>query len=128
MRRLFALAALLTAGCQAEIGDKCNTSTDCAPNGGRVCDLASPGGYCSITPCDPNSCPDGALCVEWRYEANRTSETWCMRRCSGDGDCGRRQYKCRAASSIVSTSGESLARVTDFDGRELGSFCVYVPD
>ena len=34
------------------MGDSCQTSTDCDPNGNRVCDLSQPGGYCTILGCD----------------------------------------------------------------------------
>lgn len=130
-RSTFALAIALvglSAGCKAKLGDSCSVSTDCAVNGGRVCDTASPGGYCTIKPCDPNGCPESALCVEWRYEENRTSETWCMKACSNNGDCDRNGYQCvhEGDPELITPEGESLARVSDFDGRANSGFCVYV--
>ncbi len=130
-RTLIALAlALLGAACTPEIGDSCKSSVDCSPNGGRVCDIASPGGYCSIRGCDPNGCPDRALCVEWRYEEPRTSETWCMKRCSSTSDCDRSGYRClrEGDPALTNAQGEDLATVTDFDGRSDDGFCVYVGD
>lgn len=122
------LLALLAVACKPKIGDDCGNSIDCSPNGGRICDTASPGGYCTIAPCDPNGCPESALCVEWRYEENRTSATWCMQQCSKDHDCDRGGYRCVAQDDprLVTESGESLARITDFDGRSDKKFCVYV--
>lgn len=129
--RFVALALLVVASaCQPAIGDDCNSSVDCAPNGGRICDLASPGGYCTIQGCDPNGCPESALCVEWLYEQNRTSTTYCMEKCSNSSDCDRNGYRCvrEGDPELISAEGESLARVTDFDGRADNGFCAYVAD
>jgi hypothetical protein len=55
-RALLAAAAVLLApalaGCGHHVGDKCNTNVDCSPLGDRFCDVASPGGYCTIEGCD----------------------------------------------------------------------------
>jgi len=129
LSRLAAVALILLASaCQPEIGDNCKSSVDCAPNGGRICDPASPGGYCTIQGCDPNGCPEGALCVEWLYEANRTTTTYCMKRCSNSGDCDRSGYRCvhEGDEELLSSDGEPLARVTDFDSRASKGFCAYV--
>lgn len=130
MRILVALALLaLATACQPEIGDDCSSSIDCAPNGGRICDLASPGGYCTIQGCDPNGCPDRAVCVEWQYTTNRTSTTYCMARCSSTKDCDRGAgYACVRADDgrLVDEAGEPLARITDYDSRANGKFCAYV--
>jgi hypothetical protein len=61
--------ALLGAGCRREIGDDCQTSVDCDPNGTRACDLSQPGGYCTILGCDEKSCPSGATCIRYFPEA-----------------------------------------------------------
>jgi hypothetical protein len=134
MNRTLVVLAIALAGfstaCKSKIGDDCSVSTDCSPNGGRVCDTASPGGYCTIAPCDPNGCPESALCVEWRYEQTRTSETWCMQHCGNTGDCDRGGYRCLHPDDplLIAGDGESLARVTDFDERNDDGFCVYVGD
>ena len=46
-RTWFALLwlALCAVGCGHDIGDECQTSIDCDPNGTRSCDLSQPGGY-----------------------------------------------------------------------------------
>ncbi|HEX4492943.1 MAG TPA: hypothetical protein VH914_17190 [Acidimicrobiia bacterium] len=53
----------LAAGCGKEIGDSCVLSTDCDPNGARVCDLSATDGYCTIMGCDYDTCPSEAECV-----------------------------------------------------------------
>lgn len=59
--------ALLGTACGSEIGDSCNTSIDCSPNGDRYCELSesSPGGYCTVVGCDYDTCPDEAVCVRF---------------------------------------------------------------
>lgn len=67
--RILALCAacLLVVGCGTEIGDSCESSIDCSPEGDRFCDLSesSPGGYCTVRGCDHESCPDDAVCVRF---------------------------------------------------------------
>ena len=58
---LFALATAV--GCEDEIGDSCDFNVDCSPRGDRLCDLSSPGGYCTIENCNAESCPDEAVCI-----------------------------------------------------------------
>ena len=59
-----ALFALLGAtGCKDKIGDSCRVNVDCASDGTRICDLSSPGGYCTIEGCVGGSCPKEAVCV-----------------------------------------------------------------
>jgi hypothetical protein len=53
------------AGCSRTIGDACVQNVDCSLAGDRFCDIASPGGYCTIEGCDWNTCPDGAACVRF---------------------------------------------------------------
>jgi hypothetical protein len=57
------LAALASPACHRDIGDDCQTSVDCDPNGTRACDLSQPGGYCTILGCDEKSCPSGSVCI-----------------------------------------------------------------
>ncbi len=71
--RALPLAALLLAGvcagagCGKKIGDDCTLNTDCDPQGGRICDIAQPGGYCTIEGCDlvNNTCPGEATCIRF---------------------------------------------------------------
>ena len=120
-----ALVFVLMAGCASEIGDKCSISTTCSVNGDRICDTALPGGYCTVQGCDPDSCPDGAVCVEWRFSPSRTTSTYCMERCRGS--CGRRGYECVADDDPrLESDGTSLARVTDLGRRRDARFCAAV--
>ena len=117
MSRLFILSLLVLsgpaiAGCQPKIGDSCGSSRDCSPTGERQCDLAQPGGYCTIVGCDPDTCPEGAICVEWRYIPSRTAETWCMKPCNNDGHC-RVSYLCALPSRITQDGERSPTRVPD---------------
>lgn len=61
---LLAAGAVL-AGCGKEIGDDCVFASDCSPDGDRICDLSSAGGYCTVQGCDLSTCPDEAVCVQF---------------------------------------------------------------
>lgn len=134
------LAVLSAFGCTSKIGDGCKSSSDCSVNGERVCDLAQPGGYCTILGCDPDTCPGSSLCVEWRFMPSRTAETWCMKACNGDNNC-RRDYRCAMADQISQADGldggvpnandaavpeeDRVARVIDLaTDRQTRGFCV----
>ncbi len=98
MRSAFVAAAAvatLLAGCAAEIGDECETSVDCSPDGDRTCDRSQPGGYCTVEGCAPDGCPDEALCVEFHTEELRLARRYCMASCETSGDC-REGYLCRS--------------------------------
>jgi hypothetical protein len=113
------LAATLSAACAPEIGDSCATSTDCSVNGDRICDVAQPNGYCTIRDCEPNTCPDGSRCVEFRFAEERHATTWCMWGCEGDGDCRTGDgYACVTAAAL----GDGIARVAD-EGKADARFC-----
>lgn len=102
---LLALAAV-AAGCKPEIGDECQLSTDCSAAADRLCDIAAPGGYCTVYNCEPNTCPeDESLCVEFGAQRSPAAEcqsqqtpspyarAFCMATCESDGDC-RDGYVC----------------------------------
>ena len=59
------LIALALAGCGKEIGDACIVSSDCSPNGERLCDISSKEGYCTIMGCDYDTCPSEGVCVRF---------------------------------------------------------------
>jgi hypothetical protein len=101
--KALALSGLLFA-CNPKIGDDCSTSTDCSSSGTRSCDTKMPGGYCTVFNCEPDSCPGEAACIGFVLSVStllecanpgesRELRTFCMRRCSNDGDC-RSGYKC----------------------------------
>src|SRR3569623_3637405 len=51
--RSVVLFIILLDGCGKQIGDACNVSSDCDPNGQRLClDSNQKGGYCTIQGCD----------------------------------------------------------------------------
>lgn len=93
MSRSLVLVAIFSAGCAAEIGDECETSVDCSPDGDRVCDLSQSGGYCTIEDCTADGCPDEALCVEFSFDPPRLARRFCMAACETGGDC-RDGYHC----------------------------------
>ena len=62
---LAALGAVAAAGCGKQIGDDCQTASDCSPSGGRICDLSQPGGYCTVLGCDETTCPSEATCIRY---------------------------------------------------------------
>jgi hypothetical protein len=120
---------LLAAGCAPKIGDSCSSPIDCSITGDRLCDRTQPGGYCTVQFCNPDTCPDDAVCVEWRYDPPRTAETWCMKRCQRDRDC-RSAYRCVGEDdpALVGPNGESLARVVDIEDRgDPPQFCAAFP-
>jgi hypothetical protein len=92
-------------GCAPKIGDKCSISTDCSVSGDRLCDSTQPAGYCTVFNCEPNQCPDDALCVAFNEptcsspaQATRFRRTFCMAVCESDGDC-RAGYRCLDVTS-----------------------------
>ncbi len=102
--RLLPLLAALSAGCQPKIGDSCTQNTDCSADGTRFCEPNMPDGYCTIFNCEPNTCPDEAVCVAYQSVLStkpecadqldqRLERTFCMRNCSSNGDC-RAGYAC----------------------------------
>jgi hypothetical protein len=108
-------AAAATAGCAAEIGDECETSVDCSPDGDRICDRSQPGGYCTVEGCSADGCPDEALCVEFDPQEPRLARRYCMAACETGGDC-RDGYRCirpdpeRAVIVDAHRSGEYCAQ------------------
>lgn len=94
----------LSLGCQPKIGEDCSIGTDCSQTGSRTCDATMPHGYCTIYNCEPDKCPSEAACIGFAISPSTVSlcastsetrqlRTFCMRRCSSDGDC-RSGYAC----------------------------------
>jgi hypothetical protein len=106
---LLALLGLAALGCTPHIGDECTVSTNCSTAGDRLCDITEPGGYCTIFNCEPDSCPDDALCINFGtalspvdqcYSSQGNSpyqRSFCMAACSVDSDC-RGGYSCQDLS------------------------------
>ena len=59
------IALISLTACGKEIGDECNYNDECDPEGNRVCDLSSSGGYCTIIGCEHDSCPESSVCVRF---------------------------------------------------------------
>ena len=123
---IVATALILLVACSPEIGDPCSTSIDCSANGDRICDLAAPGGYCSLQECAADACPDEAVCVEFLPEPARLATAWCMASCEVNDDCRAADgYHCARASEISAEDGTVLATVLDRAG-DRARFCVSV--
>lgn len=95
--------ALTTASCGRKIGDTCQTAADCDPNGGRICDLSQPGGYCTILGCNETSCPSEATCVRYfpvEYLTTPCNPVCEDRNClTGGADAGLCSLTCPQGSS-----------------------------
>ena len=83
---LVASSLLIGLGCAPQVGDECATNADCGS--GLICDSSQPGGYCTASPCTPNSCPEESVCIEFPDKSK-----YCMLRCDGGSDC-RDDYTC----------------------------------
>jgi len=111
---LLASSALpFAAGCSPSIGDTCGVSTDCDINGTRICDLAQPGGYCTIRGCDVGTCPDGeASCIQFRADEPRLADSFCMAVCDSDGDCRNDEgYRCVRAADVGGVVLDGTSRI-----------------
>ena len=80
------LLGLVNLSCKGDIGDECITSAQC--QAGQICDLISAGGYCTVTPCEPDTCPQDSVCVTFEND-----DSFCMATCGGSDDC-RDGYRC----------------------------------
>ena len=98
---LASLACTALLGCADEIGDECETALDCSQSGSRACDRTQPGGYCTIRGCERGTCPEEAVCVKFRPEAERLAVTYCMYRCEDNGDCRDDEgYQCTSMGML----------------------------
>lgn len=120
LRATFAILLLLgTAACGDEIGDECAISQDCSSQGDRICDINSPGGYCTIIGCDYNTCPDEAVCVRF-FSVSDTNHTCDPRAedvdgednctpdelCTLSGDCVPRTAELRFCMRTCGSNGD----------------------
>lgn len=99
MRRLILPFVLFVAGCAPEIGDACDTSTDCSQSGERLCDVSQQGGYCTVFDCEKGMCPEEATCVVFAASPSRvdaciqetgtspSQRSFCMLACEVHSDC-----------------------------------------
>jgi hypothetical protein len=134
MRHKLLIAAFFAclAACAPKLGDGCKRDTDCSVNRDRTCDLAQPGGYCTIADCVPGSCGDEGVCVRWQPAEPRLARAWCMASCGNTGDCDRDRYVCRSADQLnealedpARDDGAGAARVAEvLDDDKNDKFCV----
>jgi uncharacterized membrane protein YgcG len=115
------LTAALALGCTPQIGDKCTVSTNCSTTGDRLCDVTQPDGYCTKFNCEPGSCPEDSVCVNFgttlsnveQYAASCAptqgnspyKRSFCMANCSANNDC-RSGYECLAAEQLNAVLAE----------------------
>jgi len=129
---VFAAAALLAlgafVGCKPEIGDDCGVSTDCSAAGERLCDITMPGGYCTIFNCEPGTCPEESVCVNWNSQqstvagcadpqaGSRFERVFCMRKCESNDDC-RTGYECIDVGKRDNPWGARVVEQGSVDGH-----------
>jgi hypothetical protein len=108
------LALFGAVACAPRVGDKCSISTDCSPNGDRLCDTTQPGGYCTVFNCEPDGCPEESVCVVFSErtcpgnpQSVRFQRTFCMELCKANNDC-RSGYTC------LDTTNDPASQVIDF--------------
>jgi hypothetical protein len=73
-------------GCESLVGDPCIADSQCGI--GRICDLRSFEGYCTLPDCEENTCPSQSICVEFK-----NADTYCMATCVNSDEC-RDGYTC----------------------------------
>jgi hypothetical protein len=106
LRLVLVLGSLVCGlGCKPKIGEDCATSIDCSISNDRICDATQPGGYCTVFNCEPNGCPEEAVCVAFGEGtcstpsvSTRFRRTFCMRKCDDDSDCRGGSYRCSDVS------------------------------
>ncbi|MFO0573207.1 MAG: hypothetical protein U1A78_04345 [Polyangia bacterium] len=104
-----AVTLVVTAGgCSRKIGDGCTSNVECSPLGDRFCDLASPGGYCTIEGCDIDTCPDSAACI--RFFSLKKGQARC--------------YVGRAARIDCPAGSETCCRPGSADCCDVGELCL----
>jgi hypothetical protein len=151
---LFVLMAGLVGlgACGKEIGDACQFSTDCSPNGDRLCDNSLKDGYCTVFGCDYTTCPEDSVCVQFftgtfsnkacdhtklddaactldelcavnDHCVPRSSEVrYCMRTCGTAGDC-RDGYECRNLDKMVAHGGQPVLPPGQVVSQTSPNFC-----
>jgi len=107
------LCVVVLGACGKEIGDACITGTDCSPNGDRLCDPASIGGYCTILGCDYTTCPDEAACIRF-FTGNFENKTC---------DPAKTADACRAPNATDCCSLDELCAIEGATG-EIKGHCV----
>jgi hypothetical protein len=123
MKRLLLPFVLFVAGCAPEIGDACETSTDCSQGGERLCDVASPGGYCTVFDCEAGKCPEEGSCVVFGSSPSTVAacmnssgsvasqRSFCMLTCEDSSDCREDEgYACTDPMAVGAVSVDGSGR------------------
>ena len=111
---------LFASACAPAIGDDCETGLDCSSQSTRLCDLTQRGGYCTLPNCERGTCPEEAVCVQFRPSTLRLSSNFCMLECDSDSDCRTQHgYRCLHESEFGLPDGNE-ARVLDGSNKR---FC-----
>jgi len=111
---VWAVAAILAAGCGHSIGDSCSNNVDCDPTGLRFCDTAPLGGYCTIDGCDVGTCPSEAVCI--RFFTPIANEPCSSVKSFPANGC-RVDERCVCNSSTNGVCDQSLADAMGNDGH-----------
>ena len=73
--------------------------------------------------CQAGTCPDEAVCVKFRPCQERLAETFCMLKCSDNGDCRSSDgYRCTSAAAFGETTMD--AKIL---GKSTQKFCSIPP-
>jgi hypothetical protein len=111
------LVSLASGACGKEIGDACNTSQDCSPNGDRICDPEpnSPGGYCTVYGCDYSTCPGSSECVRFFTSSFENRLCTTTAECENgvhEGTAGREYLG--SLDELCSIAGQCVSRSSEF--------------
>jgi hypothetical protein len=96
--------------CGKEIGDACIIGSDCSPNGDRLCDQSSSGGYCTIQGCDYSTCPDEAACI--RFFTGNFGNKACDPKATAT-DCGPHPEACCSLDELCAIDGHCVPRSSE---------------
>jgi hypothetical protein len=103
---------MTAAACGHDVGDECQSSADCDPNGTRACDLSQPGGYCTIVGCNETSCPSDSACIRYFPEMFLDMSMPCDPACE-DFDCPDGRQDVCAADELCLDSGLCAKRTSE---------------
>jgi hypothetical protein len=104
------IASASAFACGKEIGDPCSFSSDCSPNGDRICDIASFEGYCTIQGCDLTTCPGEAVCVQFFH--GNFSNKMCDPAATADS-CDQDGGMCCSLDELCSVTGHCVPRSSE---------------
>lgn len=107
---MFVAGTCVLSACSKEIGDSCTFSTDCSPNGDRICDNSSIGGYCTILGCDYSTCPDEAACV--RFFTGSFTNKPCDPTVAPDA-CAPDDPRCCSLDELCALEGQCVPRSSE---------------